>query len=52
MLVRWKGLPNLEDSLEPLKQVFEDVPEMVKRLLLHKHTSLDIADKARRMLAL
>ena len=52
VLVRWKVLPNSEDSLEPLEQVFEDVPEIVKRLLLRKHTPPELADKARRMLAL
>lgn len=52
VLVRWKGLPNSEDSLEPLARVFEDVPQMVTRLLHRKNTPSDLADKARRVFAL
>ena len=52
VVVRWKGLPDTEDTLEPIERVFEDVPEMVKRLLSRKNTPTELADKARRVLAL
>lgn len=44
-LVRWKGLTDSEDSLEPLERVFEDVHEMVKRPLSHKNTLPELAEK-------
>ena len=52
VLVRWKGLPNSEDSLEPLARVYEDVPQMLLRLLQRKNTPIPLAEKARRALAL
>ena len=50
--VRWKGLGESEDSLEPLQHVYEDVPELLKKLLTRKSTPASIADKARRALTL
>lgn len=32
-LVRWKALTNSEDSLEPLQNFYEDVSELLQRLL-------------------
>ena len=52
VLVRWKGLDNSEDSLEPLQNVFEDVPTMVKRLLQRKNLSPDLVRKAKAFLSL
>jgi len=52
VLVRWKGLPISEDSLEPLERMYEDVPQMVLRLLQRKNTPSALADKARRTLSL
>ena len=34
--VRWKGLPNSEDTLEPLNSIYADVPELLMRLLRRK----------------
>ena len=34
--VRWRGLPNSEDTLEPLQRVHEDVPQMLRSLLSRK----------------
>ena len=52
VIVRWKGLSNSEDSAEPLKNVYEDVPKMVKRLLLRKSIPVHLVNKARAALAL
>ena len=52
VLVRWKGLPHSEDTLQPLGQLYEDVPQMVLRLLQRKNTPPNLAEKARRLLAL
>ena len=51
-LVRWKGLPNSEDTLEPLARVYEYVPEMLLRLILRKTTSIALDDKTLRILSL
>ena len=52
VIVRWKGLPNSEDTEEPLERVFEDVPQMLLRLLRHKNTPAPLAEKARSPLSL
>lgn len=38
VLVRWKKLGDSEDTLEPLRRVFKDVPQLVIKLLLRKNT--------------
>lgn len=43
--VRWRGLPNWEDTLESLHQVFKGVPQMLSCLLEHKATPTDLEDK-------
>jgi len=50
--VRWRGLPTSEDTLEPFERVFEDVPDMVMRLLRRKNTPASLVTKARRALDL
>lgn len=50
--VRWKGLPNSEDTMEPLERVYEDVPQMLLRLLGRKNTPLGLANKARSIIGL
>lgn len=45
--VRWKGLSPQEDTFEPLQNVFEDVPNMLDRLLKRKNTPQDLAIEAR-----
>jgi len=52
VIVRWKGLPHSEDSAESLEHVYEDVPQMLLRLLQRKNTPAPLAEKARRILAL
>ena len=52
VVVRWKGLPHSEDSMEPLGRIYEDVPQMVLRLINRKSTARDLADKARAALSL
>ena len=52
VLIGWKGLPNSEDSAEPLVRVFEDVSQMLVRLVDRKTTPPDLAEKARQILAL
>lgn len=47
VLVRWKGLSSQNDSLEPLQYVFEDVPQMLNRLLKRKNTPAESAQQAR-----
>ena len=34
--LRWKGLPNSEDTLEPLNNIYADVPELLMCLLRRK----------------
>ena len=50
--IRWKGLPESEDTEEPLQNVYEDVPALLEKLLNRKNTPVDLADKARRALDL
>lgn len=50
--IRWKGLPASEDTEEPIKNVYEDVPVLLEKLLKRKNTPAHLADKARRVLGL
>lgn len=50
--VRWKGLSPQEDTLEPLQNVFEDVPQMFHKLLQRSATPKRIAEKVRQSLNL
>ena len=50
--VRWKGLSISEDTLEPLKRIYEDVPNMLERLLKRKNTPIELATAARSELSL
>ena len=50
--VRWRGLPNTEDTLEPLQQVYDDVPQMLMRLLLRKSTPKALVQRAKAALTL
>lgn len=34
--VRWRGLPASEDTEEPLKTMYKDVPSLVQKLLERK----------------
>lgn len=50
--VRWKCLSAQDDTLEPLNNVFEDVPKMLERLLNCKNTPAHLVRKARDALGL
>lgn len=50
--VCWKGLPESEDTLIPLRLVFEDVSQMLRRLLERKNLQSNVARQARRALGL
>ena len=50
--VRWKGLGQDEDSLEPLSRVAEDVPTLFEKMLKRKSTPKNLVAKARAQLAL
>lgn len=45
--VRWKELPSSENTLEPIRQVQEDVHGLVSKLLQRKNTPSHLAGKAR-----
>ena len=50
--VRWRGLCDSEDTLEPIGRVYEDVPQLLWKLLRRKNTPSNLVAKARRVLAL
>lgn len=50
--IRWKGLGNNEDSLEPIARVSEDVPQLFEKLLQRKSTPVDLVARARAELTL
>lgn len=50
--VRWRGLPESEDTLEPVQKVFEDVPQLLEKLFRRKNTPASLVSKARHALAL
>jgi len=50
--VRWKGLSPDDDTLEPIKSVFEDVPVMFRRFLLRKSTPHKLQQRVHRELGL
>ena len=52
VIIRWKGLQNSEDTEEPLERVFEDVRQMLLRLLRRKKTPAHLAEKVRSILSL
>lgn len=43
--IRWKRLDASEDTDEPLKQVYEDVPKLLLRLLARKSSSSTLKTK-------
>ena len=50
--IRWRGLPDSEDTLEPIKQVYDDVPTLFEKLLSRKNTPVALAIRARNKLQL
>lgn len=50
--VRWKGLPDSEDTYEPILKVYEDVPVMLLNLLKRKSISKSLVTSAKSVLGL
>ena len=50
--VRWKGLSAQEDTLKPLKNVYEDGPKMLERLLDRSSTPAKLREQVRETLVL
>lgn len=50
--VRWRVLPNSEDTLEPQESVYEDAPQMLLRLLDLKKTPCSSIEQAHGFLGL
>lgn len=46
VLVRWKGLEDSEDTLEPLQRVEEDVPQLFPKLLRRKNANARLLFRA------
>lgn len=45
--IRWNGLSNENDTLEPIARVYKDVLQLFDKLLKRKCTSNDLATRAR-----
>lgn len=52
VLIRWCELLTSEETLEPLKKVYEDVPKLLVKKLDRTSTPADLASRARRELGL
>ena len=52
ILVRWKGFPDSPDSIEPLQQVYEDVPQLLFKLFNRKITPASLVSEDREQLKL
>lgn len=50
--LRWNDLPNLEDTLEPIANAYEDVPVLFIKPLQQKNASQALVTKARLALRL
>lgn len=50
--VRWMGLPNSDDTLEPTDRVYEGIPQMMLRLIARKNIPSGMVTKARSILEL
>lgn len=50
--IRWRGLPDSEDTLEPVAQVYQDVPDLLLKLLKRKNTPVHLANQLREELHL
>lgn len=50
--VRWKGLTESEDTLEPALKVYEEVPQFFMKLLARRNTFVEMVVKSRLILHL
>lgn len=48
---RWKVVPSSDHTIEPIEKVYKDVSQMLERFLTWKNIPLDLAAKARSILA-
>lgn len=48
--VRWRGLPESENSMEPAGNVYEDVPQLFRKLLGRQNTPAELVSRIRREL--
>jgi len=52
VVVRWRGLPASEDTMEPLRHIYEDVPQMLLNLFNRKSTPSHMVLRAKSELGL
>lgn len=52
VMVRWRGLPESEDTVKPLEKVYEDVPLRLKNFLGCNSVRVDLVAKALRDLTI
>lgn len=50
--INWSGMPHPEDILEPLVQIFKDVPDRFRRLLVRQNTPPNVVQGARAVLGI
>ena len=50
--VRWKGLPDYEDTFEPLQRIYDDAQKILLKLLSRKSTNTALISRAHRELRL
>lgn len=49
--VRWRGVTNSDDTLKPLQKLFEDVPQLLEKLLRRQNTPIFLVAKVLRALS-
>lgn len=52
VLLRLRGIPPSEDTLEPLERVYEEVIQRIVKLLARRSTPNELDDKERNVLRL
>ena len=52
VVVRWKGMSESENTMEPLSRIFEDVPAVTRKLLARKSTPAALRTRAHAALGL
>lgn len=50
--VRWRGLPDSEDTLKYVSKIYEDILQLFKKLLLRQNIPIALANKAHREIRL
>lgn len=52
LMVQFRWIPEVEATVEPLAKIYEDVPELLLKLLCRKNVPEDLVAKERRELHL